>query len=106
MNLDDETVGLAVRREQLLLRSSQLRERLSARSQAFRPAFGVAERLRDGVEVVRQNRALVLLVGAAALGAVAVRPRAALSLGLRAWSGWQMFKRVQPVVHSFLRQLL
>ena len=29
MNLDDETVGLAVRREQLLLRSSLLRERLS-----------------------------------------------------------------------------
>ena len=32
--------------------------------------------------------------------------RAAVNLGLRAWSGWQLFRRLQPVVNTFMRQLM
>jgi hypothetical protein len=48
----------------------------------------------------------MLLAGAAVAGAVLARPRAAVNLGLRAWSGWQLFRRLQPVVNTFMRQLM
>ena len=37
-------------------------------------------------------------------GALLVRPRVATSLALRAWSGWQMYRRARPVVERVLRQ--
>ena len=39
---------------------------------------------------------------ASVLGAVVVRPRRALSLGLRLWSGWQVFQRVRPLVNALM----
>ena len=40
-----DTADLAVRREQLLLRSAQLREQLTTRSTVLRPAFSAADRV-------------------------------------------------------------
>ena len=38
-------------------------------------------------------------------GAVLVRPRMMVNLGMRVWSGWQVFQRVRPLVNSVLRQI-
>lgn len=97
---------LAIRREQLLLRSAQLRERLRVQTQVLRPALRAADRVRGGVASVREHPGVWLLVVAAVAGAALVRPRLVVGLGLRAWSGWQMFQRVRPVVGSMLRALL
>ena len=99
---------LATRREQLRLRSAQLREQISVRSHVFRPVFRATDHVRGGVRSVqsaRKSHALALLAGSAVVGAMLVRPRAAMNLGLRVWSGWQMFRRVQPLVNRVLRQL-
>ncbi len=103
---DAGDTDLAARREQLRLRSAQLREQLAVHTRVMRPAFNAADHMRDGVQSLRDNRALVLLASAALAGAVLARPRAALNLGLRAWSGWQLFRRVRPVVSGFMRQLM
>ena len=97
---------LAARREQLRLRSAQLREQLAHRVTVVQPAFRAADRVREGASWVQSNPALIALAGAALLGAAVVRPKAMLGLGLRAWSGWQMFQRVRPVANAFLRQFL
>ncbi len=104
-------VDLAVRREQLRLRSAQLREQIAVRTSVLRPVFRATDRVRGGVRTVRNvsnarnQHALALLAGSALVGALLVRPRAAARLGLRVWSGWQMFRRLRPVVSSVLRQL-
>ncbi|HRL35217.1 MAG TPA: YqjK family protein [Ottowia beijingensis] len=105
---DEPAVDLAVRREQLRLRSAQLREQIAVRTAVFRPVFHATDRVRGGVRSVqsaRKSHALALLAGSAVVGAMLVRPRAAMILGLRVWSGWQMFRRVQPLVNRVLRQL-
>ena len=97
---------LAARREQLLLRSAQLREQLGGRARVLRPALRTVDRVRGGAQAVRENRTWVLLGGAALAGAVLVRPRWVLGLGLRAWSGWQAFQRVRPLARTIMRQFL
>lgn len=101
-----DSTDLNARREQLRLRSAQLREQLSVGGRVMRPAFNATDQLRHGVSSLHDNRALVLLAGAALAGAALARPRTVLNLGLRAWSGWQLFRRVRPMVNSFLRQLM
>jgi hypothetical protein len=104
----DTGADLATRREQLRLRSAQLREQIAVRTTVFRPVFRATDRVRGGVHAVthaRHNHALALLAVSAVAGALLVRPRAAMQLGLRAWSGWQMFRRVRPVLGAVLRQL-
>lgn len=96
---------LAARREQLRLRSAQLREQLAARTHVMRPAFRAADRVRGGVDLVQQNPALIALAGAAVAGALLVRPRAVVSVGLKLWTGWQTFHRFRPLINTFLRQL-
>ena len=105
---DDPSLNLATRREQLRLRSAQLREQIAVRSQVFQPAFRVSVRGRAPGPTLCPFPALrrpLLLGGAALAGALLVRPRAALQLGIRAWSGWQVYRRMRPLVNSVLRQL-
>lgn len=101
-----EKAYLDARREQLRMRSAQLREQLAQRANVVQPAFRAADRVREGASWVQSNPAVIALVGAALAGAVLARPKAVLGLGLRAWSGWQMFQRVRPVANAFLRQFL
>lgn len=101
-----EAQSLAARRERLLARSAQLRERVGADASVLRPVFRVADRARGGVQAVRHNRGLALLGAAALAGAMLVRPRQMAGLGLRLWAGWQAFARLRPLVRSVLRQIL
>ena len=83
-------------------------EQIAVRSNVFRPGFRAVDRVRQGMQGardMRHNHAILLLGAAALAGATLARPRAMVALGLRVWSGWQMFRRVQPVLNSFLRQL-
>ena len=101
-------LDLATRREQLRLRSAQLREQIAVRSHVFRPVFRATDRVRGGVRSVQRasnRQAFVLLGGAALMGALLVRPRAAVGLGVRVLSGWQAYRRVRPLVNAVLRQL-
>ena len=103
-----EHTDLAARREQLRLRSAQLREQIAAEAQVFRPGLRAVDRVRDGVQSVRRlrhNQAAVLLLGAALAGATLARPRAVVNLGLRVWSGWQLLQRLGPVARGLRRQL-
>ncbi|HOB67821.1 YqjK family protein [Ottowia sp.] len=105
---DEAAFDLATRREQLRLRSAQLRDQIAVRSHIFRPAFSATDRVRGGVRRARRvgdNQALLLLAGAALVGAALVRPRLVLGLGTRALSGWQLYRRVRPIVDGVLRQL-
>lgn len=94
---------LAARREQLLLRSAQLRERLNARASVLRPAWRAADRVRDGLRTAREHRALVLMIGTALGAALLARPRRVVGLGLKAWSGWQLVRRVRPLARAVRR---
>jgi len=96
---------LAARREELLLRSAQLREQLAQHVQVFRPALRTADKVRDGVQWARRNPVWMLLGATALAGIVVMRPRAALRLTARAWSSWQLLRRVRPVATGLLRRL-
>ncbi|MDR0275416.1 MAG: hypothetical protein LBI48_08785 [Burkholderiaceae bacterium] len=99
-----EVQDLLARREQLRARSARLREQIAQRAQVMRPALHLADRVRAGAGWARGHRAWLALAGAAVLGALAARPRHALSLGLRVWSGWQLLRRVRPVLALFGRR--
>ena len=93
----------------MLARSAELRERIAQGSQALRPAARMADstaslasRVR---EQMRKHGPLLLLAGAALAGAALTRPRLLLGLGLRVWSGWQIYQRVRPLAQGFLRGL-
>jgi hypothetical protein len=101
----DSRQDLAARRAVLLLRSAQLREQLAQRAQVFRPALHAADKVRAGAQWARRNPAWMLLSAAALAGMAVVRPRAALRLTGRVWSGWQLFNRVRPLVTGLLRRL-
>ncbi|MDR0479554.1 MAG: YqjK-like family protein [Burkholderiaceae bacterium] len=96
--------NLAERREQLLHRSAQLREQLAQRAQVFRPALRAADKIGVGAQWMRRNPVWGLLGAAALVGVAVTRPGAALRLTMRAWSGWQLLRRVRPVAAGLLRR--
>lgn len=97
-------VDLAQRREQLLLRSAALREQVASGSAMLRPALRMTDRLRGGLLLLKQQRGLAVLAAAALAGVAVVRPRLVLGLGVRAWSGWQLYRRVQPLALALWRR--
>lgn len=101
--------SLVERRARLLARSAELRERIAQGSQALRPAArmadGAANLASRAREQMRKHGPLLLLAGAALAGAALTRPRLLLGLGLRVWSGWQIYQRVRPLAQGFLRGL-
>jgi hypothetical protein len=83
---------LLARREQLKLRSARLRDQIARRAQVLNPALHLADRVRA--------QPWLALAGAAALGALAARPKGAVLLGLRLWSGWQAVRRAKPLLYA------
>lgn len=81
-----------IRRERLLMRSQTLRRQIAADAQVFKPPLALVDQLRDGLRWLARNPewpagVLVFLLVA--------RPAVALRWGMRAWSGWQMWRRVR-----------
>jgi hypothetical protein len=83
------------RREQLLLRSSQLRADWSLQVQGLRTPLRLADRARDGVNWLVQNPQWPLGV---LLLVVVLRPRRALRLASYVWQGMGALRRVQRML--------
>lgn len=83
---------LARRREWLTVRSGQLRQQAATQIRALQPVFSWADRLQDAWIWLRANPVPVL---ASLLGLAVWRPRRALGLVWRAWSGWRMLQRLR-----------
>lgn len=88
---------LAQRRQMLVLRSAALRQALTTDLQGFAPAFTVAHRAQDAWIWLRARPLALLLLPAVAAGlAWAVRkPSRVLTLPLRAWSLWRLWRRIE-----------
>lgn len=80
------------RREELLLRSAELRLQFARQTRPLRAPLAVADRARDGLHWLRAHPQWP----AGALLAVAVlKPRRTLRLAGLAWSGWRVWQRAR-----------
>ena len=73
---------LALRREQLLARSDQLRQALTVQSAAWVPVLAMGDRARAAGRWLQQHPGIVF----SAVVVVVVRPRLVSRWSLRAWS--------------------
>jgi hypothetical protein len=87
---------LAQRRQTLVFRSAALRQAVTTDLRLIAPAFTVADRAQDAWIWLRA-KPLALLLPAVAAGLVwAVRkPSRVLTLPLRAWSLWRLWRRIE-----------
>jgi hypothetical protein len=83
---------LARRRQQLLLRSGELRQQLSRDAQVLAPWLGAADGVRSASAWLQRHPEWV---AAAVATLVVLKPRRVLSLGLKGWSGWKMWQRAR-----------
>jgi hypothetical protein len=88
---------LSLRRLTLVTRSTALRQALAADCRVLAPAFTVADRAQDAWLWFRE-RPLAVLLPTAAVGAIwlARRPARLMTLPLRFWSLWRLWRRVAP----------
>ena len=88
---------LALRRHQLVTRSAALRQAAAADWRTLAPVFTVADRAQDAWRWLRE-RPLAVLLPTAAVGAIWVvrRPARLVTLPLRFWSLWRLWRRVAP----------
>ncbi len=96
----ERAVALARRQEQLLARSTELRQRLALDVAPWQPRLAQVDRVRSAVSRSWQwLRAHPEVPAGLAVGVLLLRPRRALRWGWRwgrrAWLGWQLFQRVQ-----------
>lgn len=85
---------LALRRAQLVQRSGELRQQLARDATVLAPWLGAADGVRlAGAWLQRHPE----WVGAGVATLVVLKPRRVMSLGLRAWSVWQMWQRARSV---------
>lgn len=83
---------LANRKQQLLIRSAELRITFSHEARVLQAPLAVADQAVAGLQWLRAHPAWPL--GALALLA-ALRPRRALAWGTRLWWGWRLVRRAQ-----------
>lgn len=95
----DARARLAARRRALQQRSAELRERLALHGEALAPAFGWADRAREGWRWMRAHP-WVPLAGAALL--VLRRPRVLWRGAWLAWRGWRVWQRYGPLWRRWL----
>ena len=86
---------LTLKKQRLLARSTDLRERLIEQSAGFSPAFSFADLLHDGIAMLRRHPEWV--VGAAAFVLVA-RPRFVWRWAKRGLVGWRLWHTVQDLL--------
>lgn len=88
---------LALRRHRLVMRSAALRQTAAAECRTLAPAFTVADRAQDAWIWVRE-RPLAVLLPTVAVGVVWLlrRPGRLVTLPLRVWSLWRLWRRVAP----------
>lgn len=88
---------LALRRQALVMRSAALRETLAADGRHLAPVFEVADRVQDAwLWVNARPLAVVLPMVAVGVTWVVRKPSRVLTLPLRAWSLWRLWRRFAP----------
>jgi hypothetical protein len=83
---------LAERRLQLVQRSAELRHQLAQDAMVMAPWLGAADGVRALGWWAKRHPAWV---GAAVATLAVLKPRRAVSWGLKAWSGWRMWQRAR-----------
>ncbi|MDP2810248.1 MAG: YqjK-like family protein [Rhodocyclaceae bacterium] len=87
-------IELALRKQRLQLRSAALRDDLARYAAPLAPAFGIADRVRDGFHWLRRHPEAVF-AGTVAL--LVARPRRLFRWarrGVIAWQAWQRLHRL------------
>jgi hypothetical protein len=92
MSLNQRSAELAHRRQQLMVRSGQLRQQATSQAVTLQTALSWADRLQTAWRWLQTNPLPVL---GGALGLAAWRPRRALHWAWRAWTGWQWLQRLR-----------
>ncbi len=83
---------LAVRRHELVGRSRTLRAQLVADTQALAPMLAGVDRVRGGIQWLKQNP---LWLGVAVAALVVWRPSRLWRWGGKAWTAWRFWQRLQ-----------
>jgi len=82
----------ALKKQRLVLKSSDLRQRLADDSQPLQPLFAAADKVTDGIHWI-QARPGIALAATAVL--VVLRPRPLLRWGRRAFFAWKTWRTLQ-----------
>lgn len=88
----ERRLELALRKQQLLMQSAELRARIGQQTHSLRPLFGAADRVRDAARWLKRHPALPVAVVTALLVA---RPRSILRWVRRGLWLWRMTGRVR-----------
>ena len=88
----DAELELATRKQQLLIRSAELRVTMAHEARALEVPLAVADQVTTGIQWLRNHPqwpagALVLLA--------VLRPRRVMNWGTRLWWGWRMWNKAQ-----------
>ena len=89
---------LALRREQLLARSDQLRQALTVQSAAWVPVLAMGDRARAAGRWLQQHPGIVF---SAVVVVVVVRPRLVWRWSLRAWSAARFVRTLRSNLGGF-----
>ena len=92
MSLQRRSAELAQRRQQLVVRSGQLRQQAVGQAVVLQSALSWMDRLQAAWRWLQTNPLPVL---GGVLGLAVWRPRLALHWAWRAWSGWQWLQRLR-----------
>lgn len=95
--MSEDLQQLLARKQQLLARSANLRERLMAQTAEFSPVLSVVDRVSGGIATLRQHPEWV--VGALAFVAVA-RPRFVWRWARRGLVGWRTWSSLRDLLAS------
>jgi hypothetical protein len=85
---EEKRFELVKRQAHLVAVSGSLRERLATDGQALQRPFAVADKVRNGVGWFLSHPLWIAVLVAAP---VLLRPRRALGLAARAWTGWRVW---------------
>lgn len=92
----------AVRQQQLLARSTELRASVAQQSQGLKKPLAFADKAREGLQWIYRNPVLPLGVGLVL--AVALPKRTMLIWGGRLWGAWTTYNSLRGVVAPRARQ--
>jgi hypothetical protein len=94
---------LLLKQQRLLMRSAELRTRLSEQVQIFKKPLAFVDQFKRGLQWLSRNPKLPL---AAVVAVAVVQPRRALAWGGRVWWALKTFKTLRTwVANRVLRQL-
>lgn len=93
-------IDLATRKLLLQQRSAVLRELLAVQlAQTVAPVIHTAERVQTGSKWIKRHP---VWIAAAVMGLLVWRPRGALKWAGKAWTLWQTWQRMEPVVSKWM----